>query len=723
MIKEKYEYGGQAPNRSLFVGESNGPEDTLVLAQWMYNEKISDKDIKKDTGWQFSPVDGKWRYEISTKEFDFTDIGIELIRLIILDSYTHKDTSPTTFPIEDIFSIPDNLFFIKGALIGCDYSEIEKTSGYYDSEQDITYINSYNYGTEITDSRRLEEATKIEIRRTIIHELQHRYQGKEAGNMGTSPQKAIDSYKKRYGVEPDNDQLYDYYYTLLSEYEAELAATRLDLSQKEISESPIDYTDGLVTEFQKGGLVDGPRHSAGGVDGVIVPTEELINFEGGEVIITREASKKHCEVLSDINVDGGGDPIPCDQYDEIDEHVNSFEKGGKVSDDVANEIKDHAGTFEKVKAGEIDNVQDFAESLVEDHRKAETYEKGGLLENENEKTEVRSKENAQIEKRRSSTETKDSYSTKDMRGEEKEEIDPDIKKVSDDIDSILSSSPTIEHAIDEVATYAGRSKTGVFLSYLYSIGIFTTNPVVLNKYLSDRYAILYKAPEPVSEPEPTEFEKNRQLLDEFFTPDWVAKIMVDLAYEHGYNGKGPVLEPSFGQGVFFDELKKRGIDQRNFVGFEIYQPNFKKTHLRFPFAKLYNTYFEYLFLKEKDFKSIQKFGEVRRPLIVDKFKLIIGNPPYGDHTSPHAYYFDKWMQVRAEGFFLWLCGQMLDKEGVLVMILPSLWMHNGNKYNHQKQEIDKHMDLVDAYRLPNATFEKTDIATDILVFKHKKRDK
>jgi hypothetical protein len=223
------------------------------------------------------------------------------------------------------------------------------------------------------------------------------------------------------------------------------------------------------------------------------------------------------------------------------------------------------------------------------------------------------------------------------------------------------------------------------------------------------------------ESQPSDFEKSRQKLDEFFTPDWIAKIMIDLAYKYGYEGKGPVLEPSFGKGVFFDELSTRGVKQQDFTGFEIFEPNFKYTHHKYPFAHLYNTYFEYTFLKEKDFKSIQKFEDIKRPLIKDKFKLIIGNPPYGNHGSPHSYYFDKWMQVRAEGFFLWLCGQVLDKQGVLVMILPSLWMHNGNKYNHQKEQIAKYMDLVDAYRLPNSIFEKTDIATDILVFKHKDR--
>ncbi len=223
-------------------------------------------------------------------------------------------------------------------------------------------------------------------------------------------------------------------------------------------------------------------------------------------------------------------------------------------------------------------------------------------------------------------------------------------------------------------------------------------------------------PEKIKEETPaSDFSTKRQKLDEFFTPDWVADIMVGLAYKHGFKG-GSVLEPSFGHGVFFDRLANDGLI--NFTGFEIYKPNFDYVQAKYPETTLYNTYFEYAFLSDKDFKSIQKFEkDLQKPSILHEYNLIIGNPPYGDHKSPHAYLFDSKLQIRAEGFFLWLCAQKLAKNGVMVMLLPSLWLHNGEKYNKQKEEISKHLELVDAYRLPNNVFEKTKIATDILVFK------
>jgi len=77
------------------------------------------------------------------------------------------------------------------------------------------------------------------------------------------------------------------------------------------------------------------------------------------------------------------------------------------------------------------------------------------------------------------------------------------------------------------------------------------------------------------------------------------------------------------------------------------------------------------------------------------------------------------MQIRYEGFFIWLALQKLKQGGLVVFIVNSLWLQNGNLYNHQKEQIAKLGDLIDAYRLPNKTFKDTDIATDIVVFRKK----
>ena len=90
--------------------------------------------------------------------------------------------------------------------------------------------------------------------------------------------------------------------------------------------------DGFTGESEKlnsGGYLVGKRHSEGGIKAKVKSTNQDIEMEGGEVVITRGAvssPKKYNfegkemtsrEILSDINVKGGG---------------VAFKEGGKVED-------------------------------------------------------------------------------------------------------------------------------------------------------------------------------------------------------------------------------------------------------------------------------------------------------------------------------------------------------------------------------------------------------
>ena len=213
------------------------------------------------------------------------------------------------------------------------------------------------------------------------------------------------------------------------------------------------------------------------------------------------------------------------------------------------------------------------------------------------------------------------------------------------------------------------------------------------------------------------FSDIRQSLDEFFTPEWIAEVMFKLAQKHGFNG-GKILEPSFGHGVFFDVAKKYGVSDNDIFGFEIYKPNFDYVKNNYPKAKLFNHNFEYQFINKDIFYTKNK---IEKSLLFNdtQFDLVVGNPPYGKHRSPHAYYFDNKLQIRIEGFFVYLGLKKLKKGGLLIYIVNSLWLQNGDMYNEQKKEIAKLGDLIDAYRLPNKLFKDTDIATDILIFRKK----
>jgi hypothetical protein len=216
-----------------------------------------------------------------------------------------------------------------------------------------------------------------------------------------------------------------------------------------------------------------------------------------------------------------------------------------------------------------------------------------------------------------------------------------------------------------------------------------------------------------------EYDQKRQSLDEFFTPKYVAEIIYKLVKKHGFTG-GNCLEPSFGHGVFFDVLTENGIPQKNLYGFELFKDSFEKVKNKYPEANLVGHNFEYEFAKE--YSALNRDGIFKTPAFQDaSIDLVIGNPPYGTHKSPYSYLWDEYLQVRIEGFFIWLALQKVKQGGLVAFIINSLWLHNGEKYNRQKQSIFEIGELIDAYRLPNGTFRgenrNTDIATDIVIFR------
>jgi len=81
---------------------------------------------------------------------------------------------------------------------------------------------------------------------------------------------------------------------------------------------------------KKGGTLKGKSHARGGIKAVVTDTNQQVELEGGEVIINKEASKKHWKELSRINQSaGGGVPIlPPDEYGNDD--ADEYRKGGRT---------------------------------------------------------------------------------------------------------------------------------------------------------------------------------------------------------------------------------------------------------------------------------------------------------------------------------------------------------------------------------------------------------
>lgn len=189
-------------------------------------------------------------------------------------------------------------------------------------------------------------------------------------------------------------------------------------------------TDEVVREYKKGGELDpdnpkikgeivhksgkvggmlvGKRHSEGGIKAINKATNQPLEMEGGEVVITRNAvsddTKREFEgkmmtnreILSKINESGGGvsfakggsvkskEDCGCNHYDEggkvkslKKKYPNDFKKG------VNEETREHIDTFRHLKEGKI-SLKDAVESVVAKHltdkpNYYKNYKHGGFL--------------------------------------------------------------------------------------------------------------------------------------------------------------------------------------------------------------------------------------------------------------------------------------------------------------------------------------------------------
>ena len=203
------------------------------------------------------------------------------------------------------------------------------------------------------------------------------------------------------------------------------------------------------------------------------------------------------------------------------------------------------------------------------------------------------------------------------------------------------------------------------------------------------------------------------ILYEFFTPDFVVKLMWELAFRYGFDKKGTVLEPSIATG----RLIEPAPDKSKCVGFEINPVSARIAELSYPGAVIHRGYFETAFMQPERFTRRLPASQITW-LKEYPFSLVIGNPPYGKYRNKYSSYFPTPKMPQIEQFFMYYGLQLLKKRGLLIYLTSSNFLRNGLTYNKAKDEIGKFADLVDAYRLP-PVFRFSEVPTDIIVLKRK----
>jgi ribosomal protein S18 acetylase RimI-like enzyme len=210
-------------------------------------------------------------------------------------------------------------------------------------------------------------------------------------------------------------------------------------------------------------------------------------------------------------------------------------------------------------------------------------------------------------------------------------------------------------------------------------------------------------------------ERLKTLIYEFYTPDAVVKKMWALAYKYGYGtiADNSVFEPSVGIGAF---LKYAPKDVK-LVANEINEYSVKICELLYPNAKVELKYFEQNFLKSN--LSIKSRTEN-----LEKYSLVIGNPPYGRLDSKYTAMGDDSF-TKAGNFTEYFITRGLDllvQGGLLIYIVGAEQYNGGSLFldsplSKVKEIIFDKADLLDAYRLPINIFERTGVSSEIVVFK------
>ena len=197
-------------------------------------------------------------------------------------------------------------------------------------------------------------------------------------------------------------------------------------------------------------------------------------------------------------------------------------------------------------------------------------------------------------------------------------------------------------------------------------------------------------------------KEGRGILDEYYTDHKIVDAVRNLISDQFKNKKEIfVLEPSVGIGNFINACDGLAI-KYHVKGFEI-NPNTAKI------AKIFHPEAE-INLRSFETEFIDDNGNKRSPNdYIEKYDLVIGNPPYGEHRGFYKGLGEESKISKYEDYFIKRGLDALKHEGILAMVVPSGWLNRQKKLNNAE--------LLSAYRLPSGTFAGTQIGTDIIILK------
>lgn len=199
-----------------------------------------------------------------------------------------------------------------------------------------------------------------------------------------------------------------------------------------------------------------------------------------------------------------------------------------------------------------------------------------------------------------------------------------------------------------------------------------------------------------------EGSSNSGVLYEFYTPRNVISKVWELVDKYNPRQDKTVIEPSAGIGRF---AEGRG---EKFTMFELEADSARIARLLHPEAEVVQGAFQENFMKQKKGRFTKDFG---------KYDVAVGNPPYGPYTGKYKGMGEGKEFKRYESYFMARTLDTLKDGGIMAMVVPSGFLDGGSAYGKDLEKIAGKAELLEAWRLPNGTFDSTDVGTDIVVFR------
>lgn len=201
--------------------------------------------------------------------------------------------------------------------------------------------------------------------------------------------------------------------------------------------------------------------------------------------------------------------------------------------------------------------------------------------------------------------------------------------------------------------------------------------------------------------------KGKGLLSEYYTPKNIVKKMWDLTAQYINTDGAKVLEPSVGIGRFLESAP----DNTTFDVVEMNPISAKITELLYPNANVEVGEFQKRFIKNNT--------PVKN--VTPEYDIVIGNPPYGPYNGIFKGMGEGKGIDRFETYFINRGLDSLKENGIMTFIIPSSFLDGA--ITPSKLQIGQKAALLDAYRLPENTFDTTSQGTDIIVLRKTKIQK